>query len=195
MIPRIYFQQLEFTNPQYLWLLIIPALLVAGWLWRFASRRADTRSLRKSRMVPVRERFAIAGDLPFWLCLAAAIACAIVALARPHGPAKIVKLGGVDIVVLADGSASMWVQDVPGDRWQRAMQFVRLLGDSLSWKDDRVAMSVFAHIATPQVRLTKDPNTFFFFLDHLDRGAAIPDSGQHDVGHEPRARVSIGACA
>ena len=28
-------------------------------------------------------------------------------------------------------------------------------------------MALFAHIAAPQVRLTKDPNTFFFFLDHL----------------------------
>jgi hypothetical protein len=30
-----------------------------------------------------------------------------------------------------------------------------------------MAMALFAHIAAPQVRLTKDPNTFFFFLDHL----------------------------
>jgi hypothetical protein len=29
-------------------------------------------------------------------------------------------------------------------------------------------MALFAHIAAPQVRLTKDPNTFFFFLDHLN---------------------------
>jgi hypothetical protein len=29
-------------------------------------------------------------------------------------------------------------------------------------------LALFAHIATPQIRLTKDPNTFFFFLDHLD---------------------------
>ena len=28
-------------------------------------------------------------------------------------------------------------------------------------------MALFARIATPQVRLTKDPNTYFFFLDHL----------------------------
>src|SRR5690606_17573533 len=25
-----------------------------------------------------------------------------------------------------------------------------------------------AHVASPQIRLTKDPNTFFFFIDHLD---------------------------
>ncbi len=30
-----------------------------------------------------------------------------------------------------------------------------------------MALTLFAHIATPQIRLTSDPNTFFFFLDHL----------------------------
>src|SRR5258708_31559230 len=61
----------------------------------------------------------------------------------------------------------MRTQDVAGNRWQRSMRFLRVLGESLAWKDDRMAMALFAHIATPQVRLTKDPNTYFFFLDHL----------------------------
>ncbi len=168
MFPEIDLAHLEFYNPGFLWLLIVPALLLAVWAWRLVVRRSDTRGLKKSRLLPVRERFAIAGDLPFWLCLVMAMAFAVLALARPHGPAKTVKVGGIDAVIIADGSASMRVKDTSaGDRWQRAMQFVRLFGDSLAWKDDRVAMSVFAHIATPQVRLTKDPNTFFFFLDHL----------------------------
>ena len=63
----------------------------------------------------------------------------------------------------------MRTQDVPGNRWQRSMRFLRVLGESLAWKDDRMAMALFAHIAAPQIRLTKDPNTFFFFLDHLDK--------------------------
>jgi hypothetical protein len=64
----------------------------------------------------------------------------------------------------------MRVKDVPGggDRWARSIRFLRLLGDSLSWREDRIALAVFAHIATPQIRLTKDPNTLFFFLDHLE---------------------------
>ena len=75
---------------------------------------------------------------------------------------------GLDIVVLQDGSASMHVRDVPGGtRWARSMQFLRRLGDALRWEDDRMALTVFARIATPQVRLTRDPNTVFFFLDHL----------------------------
>src|SRR5262245_13538688 len=53
------------------------------------------------------------------------------------------------------------------DRWQRSMRFLRQLGDTLSWREDRIAMTVFAHIAAPQIRLTRDPNALFFFLDHL----------------------------
>jgi Ca-activated chloride channel family protein len=93
----------------------------------------------------------------------------IFAAARPRGPATVVRQAGIDLVILQDASASMRVKDVSGDRWQRSVRFLRMLGDSLSWKNDRIAMAVFARIAAPQVRLTKDPNTFFFFLDHLER--------------------------
>jgi len=33
-----------------------------------------------------------------------------------------------------------------------------------------MSMALFASIAAPQVRLTRDPNTYFFFLDHLEDG-------------------------
>jgi hypothetical protein len=70
-------------------------------------------------------------------------------------------------VILQDGSASMYVKDVKPDRWRRSIQFLRTFADALSWKGDRVALAIFAHTAAPQLRLTKDPNSFFFFLDHL----------------------------
>jgi Ca-activated chloride channel family protein len=158
---------MTFGAPAFLWLLAAPALLLVVWLWRFVRRLADLRELRAHRSVPIRERFALAGELPFWLALVLAASLLIVALARPRDVATVVGRAGLDVVILQDGSASMHVTDVPGTRWQRSMQFLRLLGDSLSWNDDRMALTVFAHIATPQIRLTRDPNTVFFFLDHL----------------------------
>jgi hypothetical protein len=160
--------RITFAEPAFLWLLVVPALLTLLWGWRVARRRFDLKQLASRRTLPVRERYALVGDLPFWLCLIVASALLIVALARPHGPATAVRQGGVDIVILQDGSASMRVKDVPGDRWQRSVKFLRVIGDSLSWTNDRIALALFAHIAAPQIRLTKDPNTFFFFLDHLD---------------------------
>jgi Ca-activated chloride channel family protein len=176
-----------FGAPAFLWLLAAPALLFVLWAWRLARRLSDLRRLRERRSVPIRERFALAGDLPFWLSLILASSLLIVALARPRGITTAIGRAGVDIVVLQDGSASMHVTDMsafappdstglrrdiasPGSaatRWQRSMRFLRLLGDSLSWNDDRMALTVFARISTPQIRLTNDPNTVFFFLDHL----------------------------
>lgn len=169
MLPRIALGEITFGAPDYLWLLAIPVLLLLVWLWRFAARRAETGRLLRARVLPVRLRFAFAGELPFWLCLIFATAFVVIALARPRGPSIALRQGGMDIVILQDGSASMRVKDVPGDRWQRSTRFLRLLGDSMSWNDDRIALAVFARIAAPQVRLTKDPNTFFFFLDHLEQ--------------------------
>ena len=169
MIPQIDLDELAFSEPAFLWLLAAPAVLLMIWVWRLGVRRADARRLMRARLVPMHERLAVVGDLPCWLFFIAALAVLILALARPHGPATVVRQGGVDLVILADASASMRVRDVAGDRWQRSMRFARTLGDSLSWKSDRIALAIFAHIAAPQVRLTKDPNTFFFFLDHLDQ--------------------------
>jgi len=166
---RIDFRHITFGQPELLWLLLVPALLLVLWSWRLVRRRVLANSLQRTRMVPVRERFAPLGDLPFWLCLILSSALLIVALARPHGPATAVRSGGIDLVILQDGSASMHVQDVAGNRWQRSIQFLRVIGDSLAWNNDRIALALFAHIAAPQVRLTKDPNTFFFFIDHLDQ--------------------------
>jgi Ca-activated chloride channel family protein len=158
---------IRFATPEYLWLLIAPGALLIGWFWQLAARRRDSRRFRQHRRLPVRERFPVFGNLVFWLCLILASACTILALSRPTAAAALVRTAGVDLVILQDGSASMRTQDVAGNRWQRSMRFLRVLGESLAWKDDRMAMALFAHIAAPQVRLTKDPNTFFFFLDHL----------------------------
>lgn len=158
----------SFAAPAYLWLLVLPVTLAAFWVWRALRRRTDLRRLREVRVSPVAQRWSRFGDLPLWLCVVLACAALTVALARPRAVAPGFGRAGLDIVVLQDGSASMYVRDVPGgNRWARSMQFVRHLGDALRWDDDRVALTVFARIATPQVRLTRDPNTVFFFLDHL----------------------------
>lgn len=160
--------QVTFGAPQFLWLLVAPATFFLLWMWRFARRAADLRRLRTRRSVPIRERFSFGGDLWFWFFVILSSSSLCMALAQPRGVTTTVSRAGVDIVVLQDGSASMHVTDIPmGTRWSRSMDFLRLMADSLSWSDDRMALTVFAHIATPQIRLTSDPNTVFFFLDHL----------------------------
>jgi hypothetical protein len=161
------FDTIGFGQPQFLWLLAGPAALLLLWIWRATRHAHDRRAFRQRRRIPVREGLPIFGGLIFWLGLLLATASTIIALARPTATVPLIRTAGADVVILLDGSASMRVRDVGADRWQRSIQFLRTFGESLRWKDDRIALALFAHVAEPQVRLTKDPNTYFFFLDHL----------------------------
>jgi von Willebrand factor type A domain-containing protein len=166
-LPRVSFESFRFAEPLYLWLLIVPAVLFAVWIWRFVRRRGDLKRLRARRALPVRERLGAVGDLAFWAAVLLAASLCIVALARPQALLSTVRKASADVVVLQDASASMYVSDVRPDRWRRSVQFLRTFAETLSWQGDRVALALFAQLAAPQVRLTKDPNALFFFIDHL----------------------------
>ena len=111
---------IHFLQPVYLWLLALPAALLAAWLWQLARRRRDARRYLNGRVLPVRERYAPAGGLSFWLCLILAVACLVAALARPQARVSRERRAGIDFIVLQDGSTSMRVADVRPDRWRRS---------------------------------------------------------------------------
>lgn len=173
-IPRFDLATTRFGEPAYLWLLVVPALLVVVWGWRVWRRRRDVAHFARGRIVPVRERFSFLGDLGFWFFAVLASALLVVALARPQAVVSAVRQGSVDLVILQDASASMYVTDVPPDRWRRSIRFVRMLAESLRWQGDRAALALFAQLAAPQVRLTKDPNSLFFFVDNLGEKSPFP---------------------
>ena len=153
--------------PEFLWLLVVPGVLLLVWTWQLRKRRADVRIYTRTRTLPVPERYPFAGELSFWLCLILALACVAAALARPQVLINTIQSAGIDFVILQDGSTSMRVSDVVPDRWQRSTAWLRTFAETLSWSNERVALALFAYRPAPQVRLTKDPNAFFFFLDHL----------------------------
>lgn len=167
MLPSVDFATLSVETPLYLWLLVVPAALLGLWTWQLLRRRRDARRLARARVLPVGERFGLIGDLGFWLAVIAASALTVVALAGPRARVSAVRRASTDVVILLDGSASMYTRDVAPDRWRRAVRFLRAFSEALGWRGDRVALALFAHLAAPQVRLTKDPNALFFFLDHL----------------------------
>jgi Ca-activated chloride channel family protein len=173
-LPTFDLSTLRFGEPGYLWLLAGSAALLVVWVWRVLRRRRDVRRMRRDRILPLRERFSLFGDLAFWLCALVAASLVIVALARPQALTSIVRRGSADIVILQDASASMYVSDVRPDRWRRSVQFLRTFAESLSWQGDRVALALFAQLAAPQVRLTRDPNSLFFFIDHLGEHSPFP---------------------
>lgn len=171
----------RFGQSVWLPLLSVPAVLLVLWLWRLLQRQSDRRAFkRRGSRVP------LFGDLLSVCFLVFALAATILALTRPLAVVSVVRNAGIDLVVLQDASASMRVPDVQGDRWRRSMRFLRVLGQSLRWENDRVALALFASIATPQIRLTRDPNTFFFFLDNLEDAPPfrLQDAGTWDTNIE-----------
>ena len=185
-LERFDLSAVRFGEPVWLPLLAGPALLVVLWIWRFVQRQRDRRALKRHAPLGRKTSIPIFGDLLASLLLLLALTTTILALARPLVVVSSVRNAGIDLVVLQDASASMRVPDVQGNRWQRSMQFLRVLGQSLRWEDDRLALALFASIATPQIRLTRDPNTFFFFLDNLDDEPPfrLQDAGTWDTNIE-----------
>jgi Ca-activated chloride channel family protein len=167
VLPSISLETFRFASPVYLWLLVAPVALLMLWGWRVVRRRTEVRRLRGQRTLPVPQRFGPVGDLAFWACVLIASSLAIIAIARPQARISSFRRASADVVILQDASASMYVTDVRPDRWRRSVQFLRTFAETLSWKGDRVALALFAQLAAPQVRLTKDPNALFFFIDHL----------------------------
>ena len=166
MLKYLAVQSLRFGEPLYVWLLIAPAALLTVDL---AGRRgAPMPENIKPRVWSGARDLRIAGELAFWFFGICALALTICAR-QASGDHVDHSRPGADIVLLMDGSASMRVTDMGTDRWQRAMTWVRTLTQTLAWDGDRVALATFADIAVPQIRLTRDPNTILFFLDHLDK--------------------------
>ena len=156
-----------FAAPAYLRLLVVPAVLLVTWAAIALRRRADAKRYARAQALAGRERYSAAGALPFWLCLVVAAGLCITALARPYVRVQAPGTAGADFVILQDGSASMHVTDVQPNRWQRSMRFLRTFADTLTWKEDRVGLALFAYFAAPQLRLTRDPEALLFFLDRL----------------------------
>jgi Ca-activated chloride channel homolog len=167
VLPSVQFETFRFASPVFLWMLMAPVALLVLWGWRVVRRRADVRRLAARRVLPVRQRFGPVGDLAFWACVLIACCLGVAAIARPQARISSFRKASADVVILQDASASMYVTDVRPDRWRRSVQFLRTFAETLSWKGDRVALALFAQLAAPQVRLTKDPNALFFFIDHL----------------------------
>lgn len=105
---------------------------------------------------------------------------------------SVVNENSVDLVIIQDGSASMYVKDVKPDRWSRSMSWIKTLVETLSWKGDRIALTVFAYKASPVIRLTTDPNVVMFFLDNLKQSPfALQDNITWDTNIEEGAYWGI----
>lgn len=145
----------EFTNPEFLWgLIIIP--LLAAWLYISKNRNqaklsiATTQSFKTSSVFTVIYQF-------LWVLKLLAFAVLIVALARPRNVSvttKNKKNKGIDIVMATDVSGSMLARDLKPNRLEALKKVAEKFVDKRP--NDRIGVVLYAGESYTKTPITSD---------------------------------------
>lgn len=160
-----------FEYPELLWLLVIPLLLVAHYVYlELAERRPH---LRVSTITPWKSRgfspLAAIRHLPFAF-RTAALCLIIVAVARPRSSTETetVETEGIDIVLAMDVSTTMLARDFTPDRISVAKDIaIEFIAQRPS---DRIGIVVFAGESYTQCPLTTDRATLINMMKEVQTG-------------------------
>ena len=146
---------LEFTNPEFLWLLLVIPILA---IWYFFMQKKDSANLKIASTKGFTQQSLLAKLKPIlYLLRLFAIVLLIVALARPRivevsKKTKITR--GIDIVMAIDVSASMLAKDLKPNRLEAlkkvAINFVN------KRPNDRIGIVVYAGESYTQTPITSD---------------------------------------
>ncbi|MCQ2153778.1 MAG: VWA domain-containing protein [Bacteroidales bacterium] len=162
-----------------LWLLIVPLLLVALYVWRELSGRQP--HLRVSKAEPWRAgggtALGVVRHLPF-VFRTAAMCLMIIAIARPRSSSDMERIDseGIDIVLAMDVSTSMLARDFKPDRISASKDIaIEFIAERPS---DRMGIVVFAGESYTQCPLTTDRATLINLMkevqtDLIEDGTAI----------------------
>ncbi|MCQ2150215.1 MAG: VWA domain-containing protein, partial [Bacteroidales bacterium] len=168
-----------FEYPKLLWLLAVPVLLIAHYLWLELSGRRP--HMRVSTVMPWKEGglspLAVLRHVPFALRIAA-IVMIIIAIARPRSSTEVEKIDseGIDIVLAMDVSTSMLARDFKPDRISAAKDIaIEFIAQRPS---DCMGIVVFAGESYTQCPLTTDRATLINLMkevqtDLIEDGTAI----------------------
>ncbi len=144
-----------FKNPELFWLLLVLPLLIYRY-WRVGAKQGEIQvsTLRGFADVKPSLRQRVR-HLPFIFRLFA-IACLVVALARPQSSARgqNVETEGIDIVLAMDISGSMLAEDFKPNRIEAAKKLAVEFIDSR--QNDRIGLVVFSGESFTQCPLTTD---------------------------------------
>ena len=170
---------MNFEYPSLLWLLIVPLLLVALYVYReLAGRRPHLRvSTASPWLQGGRSPLGVIRHLPM-LLRTAALCLIVVALARPRSSTEIEKVDseGIDIMFAMDVSTSMLARDFTPDRISAAKDIaIEFISQRPS---DRMGIAVFAGESYTQCPLTTDRATLINLMkevqtDLIEDGTAI----------------------
>ncbi len=168
-----------FEYPKLLWLLAVPLLLIAHYLWlEIKGRRPHMRvSASAPWMQEGMSALAVLRHLPFVL-RTIALVMIVLAIARPRSSSDVEKIDteGIDIVLTMDVSTSMLARDFKPDRINAAKDIAI---EFISQRPgDRMGIVVFAGESFTQCPLTTDRSTLINLMkevqtDLIEDGTAI----------------------
>ncbi len=159
----------RFENPQYLYLLVAIPLLALLHYW------TNYRKHRRLRLYgdPLLLK-GLMRDVSLWRpevktwCMLLALACLLIAAARPQFGTKIdtTERRGIEAMIAIDVSNSMMANDVRPNRLDRAKMLFSNMIDHM--RNDMVGVVAFAGDAFVQLPITNDYVSARMFLDQID---------------------------
>lgn len=161
-----------FENPHILWLLALPLLLIAHYVYLELTGRKP--HLRVSTSIPWKQQdrmsaLSVIRHIPFAL-RTAALCLIIICLARPRSSSEMEKIDteGVDIVLAMDVSTSMLARDFQPDRINAAKDIaIEFISQRPA---DRMGIVVFAGESYTQCPLTTDRATLINLMKEVQTG-------------------------
>ena len=160
-----------FENPALLWLLAVPVLLLAHYL--YVELRGRRPHLRVSKVAPWEAGggtvLSVIRHLPF-LLREAVLVLIVICLARPRSSTETEKIDteGIDIILAMDVSTSMLARDFRPDRISAAKDIaIEFIGQRVS---DRMGIVVFAGESYTQCPLTTDRATLINLMKEIQTG-------------------------
>lgn len=163
-----YFNDISFSQP---WFFALFALLpvLTGWYIVKGSRQSGAISISDAGAKGLSSAKAAMRHFPFVLRLLA-LACIIVALARPQTRTEMQKAEGegVDIVLCIDVSGSMTAQDFQPNRLGAAKKVAADFVNSRS--NDRIGVVIFAGESFTQCPITTDHAVLLSAIENIHNG-------------------------
>lgn len=177
---QVYYSQITFANPYYLWLLLLIIPLLG---WRIWYRHKINPGMSISTTSPFTNIKKTWKHKYLWVPDALRIltfACLVIALARPQTALKHnqIDVEGVDIMLALDISGSMKMMDFTPNRMEASKKIA--IDFIMGRPNDRIGLVVYAGEAFTQCPLTSDHNTLLELLQKvsfniIEDGTAIGD--------------------
>jgi Ca-activated chloride channel family protein len=158
----------RFAHPEYFWLLaLLPLLAVVFALSALMRRKRLERFGEAATITPLMPEASPPRVFTKFMFLMAAVALAVVALARPQLGSKLreVTVSGVELMLAVDVSNSMLAEDFAPNRLERTKNAITRLLEGI--RQDRVGLVVFAGDAYVQLPITSDYTTAMSFVRQI----------------------------